>query len=157
MRISDENAESRSAMYSSLAPGYRQIVRAAPVWQLPDVATCPHTAREQVSRTLRDWGLPWMVDDATLIVSELVTNAAKHGRAPVWHTLRQVTLHDTVVAVHLAVGDGGEGWADGTVHPADWEETSGRGLEIMDALAAAWGHRRLASGHLVWADLLVSS
>ncbi|MGW7126547.1 hypothetical protein ACWGG3_40900, partial [Streptomyces sp. NPDC054901] len=63
----------------------------------------------------------------------------------------------TVVAVHLAVGDGGEGWADGTVHPAGWEETSGRGLEIMGALASAWGHRRLASGHLVWADLLVSS
>ncbi|MET9608066.1 ATP-binding protein [Streptomyces sp. NPDC006512] len=144
-------------MYSTIAPGDRQIIRAAPVWQLTDVATCPHTAREQVSRTLRDWGLPWLVDDAALIVSELVTNAAKHGRGPVWHTLRQVTLHDTVFAVHLAVGDAGEGWVGGTVHPAGWEETSGRGLEIMDALASDWGHRRLATGHLVWADLLVSS
>ncbi|MEV6983444.1 hypothetical protein AB0M95_19615 [Sphaerisporangium sp. NPDC051017] len=47
-------------------------------WALPTDPAMVGEARAMVRKTLTDWGLPHLVDDAELVISELVTNA----RAP---------------------------------------------------------------------------
>ncbi len=42
----------------------------------------PGRARSFTRQTLRAWGAEDLMDDAVLIVSELTTNAERHGRAP---------------------------------------------------------------------------
>lgn len=56
---------------------------------LPDDATGPRVARRVVRDTLVGWSLPALVDDAALAVSELVTNAFRHGLPPVTLRLRR--------------------------------------------------------------------
>ncbi|MCJ0874570.1 ATP-binding protein [Streptomyces sp. AP-93] len=104
--------------------------------------------------TLTDWNLPGLVEDAVVVISELVTNAATHGLGPIWHRLTTVTLDDTTLAVHMVVADSGTGWQGLEPGRATPQDTSGRGLAIVDALAALWGAGRTAAGHQVWADLL---
>lgn len=56
---------------------------------LPDDATAARQARGVVKESLDGWGLGVLVDDAQLAVSELVTNALRHGLPPVVLTLRR--------------------------------------------------------------------
>lgn len=51
--------------------------------ELPDDKAAARQARTAVRETFSRWGLDVLVDDAVLAVSELVTNAFKHGRPPV--------------------------------------------------------------------------
>ncbi len=50
-------------------------------------------ARYRMARLLWEWGYGHLVDDAELVVSELLTNAITHGRVP-----------GRLVRVHLTVG-----------------------------------------------------
>lgn len=45
----------------------------------PDLGLAAKAAREFSAQTLRGWGLPVLADDAAVIVSELVSNAIRHG------------------------------------------------------------------------------
>src|SRR5215212_1528204 len=90
---------------TAVAVGVHTVDRAR--WTLPAVAESARAARRQVAAQLTDWGLPQMVDDATLVVSELVTNAVCHGAGPVWHALRRVSGDGAADAVRLEVGDHG--------------------------------------------------
>ncbi|MEV0115743.1 ATP-binding protein [Streptomyces sp. NPDC050844] len=75
------------------------------------------------------------VDDATLIVSELVTNATRHGRSPC--RLRLVVSNDQVtVEVHDASPVSPHVLKTGTDPKADTERESGRGLAMVRHLAA---------------------
>ncbi|MFD4370166.1 ATP-binding protein [Streptomyces sp. NPDC058486] len=141
-------------MDSSGTPEHRQVVRSSPLWRVPrESAHAVVRARRQVTETLCAWGLPHLVDDAAVVVSELTTNALRHGVGPVWHTLR-VVLVAGGYAVHVVVGDRGRGWGARAGEPVTAAEgTSGRGLMIVAALSSAWGSTRSHAGHLVWADL----
>lgn len=86
------------------------------------------------------------VEDLTLVVSELVTNAVLHGLGDV--TLA-VTMNDD--AVRVEVGDDQPDLAEVTAHPVDAE--SGRGLLLVSRLAHEWGVRRERGGKVVWADV----
>ncbi|WP_149185124.1 ATP-binding protein [Streptomyces sp. TRM49041] len=127
-------------------------------WTLAASATSARLARRQVGDRLRAWRLPHLVDDAELIVSELVANAIRHGSKgdPVWHTLRR--LHTvTYDAVRLEVGDHGRGWS-GIPAPREAGDDilcNGRGLRLVRALSSDWGAWRLPHGHVVWAVLPV--
>ncbi|MFE8950553.1 ATP-binding protein [Streptomyces sp. NPDC007856] len=90
-------------------------------------------ARRVTAARLRYCGLPDLVDDATLIVSELVTNAVVHSSGS------QVTLTLAVRDgfLHIAVHDERPG--DFTVHNADSDAERGRGLFLVDHLADAHG------------------
>jgi hypothetical protein len=59
------------------------------------------TARALVTDALRGWGRTDLLDDATLVVSELVTNALVHGSPPV--TIAVICETDLVIEV----GDAG--------------------------------------------------
>jgi anti-sigma regulatory factor (Ser/Thr protein kinase) len=100
-------------------------------------------ARRFVAETLRDWGLPGLVEPATLLVSELVTNALLHARSEIDVTL--VVDHDELrVEVHDASR------AVPRARRYSPEAATGRGLHMLDCVATDWGVRATASGKAMW-------
>ncbi len=91
-----------------------------------------------------------VVDDAELIVAELVTNALLHGRPPV--TLRLLPLPDRV---RIEVEDRGR---QAPVRPRQTTDAmTGRGLFLVAALATGWGVAQAPRGKIVWAELATSA
>ena len=75
-----------------------------------------------------------VVSDAELLVSELVTNAVVHGRSAI--TLR---VNVDPPGIGIAVHDRGEDTIEVPPDPPDPGTPGGRGLQIVRALATAWG------------------
>ena len=98
----------------------------------PD-AQAPRVARqlltEWLDRALRKEDL----GTATLLVSELVTNAVQHGHGKV--TLEADLDEDRLL---VAVIDDGSG-LERSVRQQDFETVGGWGLRIVDAAASRWG------------------
>jgi anti-sigma regulatory factor (Ser/Thr protein kinase) len=104
-------------------------------------------ARAFTAETLRAWGVPEpVVQDAGLVVSELVTNAVAHGEPPI-----ELRLRLDVDAVGIDVHDSDRSTPRRQhVSPA---EDHGRGLAIVAALTQQWGTRLTPSGKSVWCTL----
>jgi anti-sigma regulatory factor (Ser/Thr protein kinase) len=86
---------------------------------------------------LNYWGLSALVDDALLLISELVTNALKHGTGPEIR-FRMVLVTNLVTdLVVLEVDDGSPGRPQ--VREAGPAEESGRGMFLVASVAASWG------------------
>ena len=94
-------------------------------------------------------GPPALVDDACLVASELATNAVLHARTPL-----QVAVEQRGGTVRLAVRDGSP--RRPIAADAAPAVTSGRGLQIVDALSQSWGVEPAAEGKVVWAELDVA-
>lgn len=90
-----------------------------------------------------------LVDDAVLVVSELVANAVLHAGGPVVVTLR--CRPGATAAVRVSVTD------DSPVPPAIRQygtgASTGRGLALVARLVEAWGVELLDKGKVVWAEL----
>lgn len=93
---------------------------------------------------------PQCLQDVSLVVSELVTNAVRSGCDRL--TVRLFIDGDRL---RLAVIDDGGGTPARRQVPID--ATSGRGLAIVGALSTEWGVRRLETGKEVWADLALKA
>jgi anti-sigma regulatory factor (Ser/Thr protein kinase) len=111
------------------------------------------TARRSVRTVLVGWGLgdDGLVADAALVVSELVTNAVRHGGDQLGLELG-LDPDPAGATVRVAVRDGS------AVLPrpqaVDDEQEGGRGLGIVAAVAADWGTETTATGgKRVWALL----
>jgi len=156
------SAQAAGDRYSSRQPtasappaaGRRRRIGLAPV---PESA---RAAREFTDAALRSWHLDALIEDAVVIASELATNAISHG---------------TPAATGDATGEAGSGrvelsWClqvsrlicvvtDQTGTPPALvaggpEAESGHGLQIVGALAVAWGWTILGTGEkAVWAAL----
>ena len=86
--------------------------------------------------------------DITLIASELMTNAIRHGQPEIMFRLRR-----TSAVLEVAVLDHG---ADAPkMQSVATDATSGRGLAIVDRLAMRWGCEALddSSAKIVWATV----
>ncbi|MEU6590004.1 ATP-binding protein [Streptomyces sp. NPDC046881] len=115
-------------------------------WSLPWSPTACGLARNAVRDVLTRWGLDELVPVAELLVSELVCNALRHGAGPLRLTLERAPQ------VRCAVGDGSSRPPRPT--EAGPDDEGGRGLALVDTLAARWGHERsLPSGKTVWFEL----
>ncbi|MFK0169969.1 ATP-binding protein [Streptomyces sp. NPDC090306] len=108
----------------------------------------------QARRLTRAWLASWSVcedtcDTATLVVSELVTNAIVHTAS----SRVLCELHDGDDLVRIAVRD--EGCAPGEPRPSPQrpDEEHGRGLLLVGALSRTWGTMEHGTGLLVWAEL----
>ncbi|MFC4060618.1 ATP-binding protein [Planomonospora corallina] len=111
------------------------------------LAAAPTSVREArclVRRELAGWGAGDLIDDCVLIVSELVTNAVRHGGAAC-----ALRLGGNGAYVYGELFDPGAGTP--RVCEAGTEATGGRGLQIVDALADEWGVSWPDSGgKVVW-------
>lgn len=119
-------------------------------------------ARRFVTDGLRSWQLGRLVDDATLCVSELASNAALHSTG----RFMLVAMRRIGDAVRISVEDDGAVPAEAVLprpsfpdpeEPADVlladEATTGRGLAIVSILASDWGVEETERGKRVWADI----
>lgn len=127
-------------------------VSASTVMELPHVSTSVATARECICAELADNGVTErMMEDAALVVSELVGNAVRHA-FPLPSGEVSVAWRIEGDHVELAVSDGGSPTtpARGSLSVS---AAGGRGLGIVDHLAEAWGVRRQEEVTTVWAML----
>jgi anti-sigma regulatory factor (Ser/Thr protein kinase) len=114
-------------------------------------------AREFTRHVLRSWGLGVLAEDATLIVSELVTNGMRHGvmEPDTAGQGVELILCRRVGLIACAVLDP-EPEATPLLTHADPAAEGGRGLLVIEALSAAWGWTRLRGCEkAVWATLQV--
>jgi anti-sigma regulatory factor (Ser/Thr protein kinase) len=116
---------------------------------LPDGPEGANFARRAMSRAAELWRLDReLTETALLLVSEVATNAIRHGTPPVRLSLR---LEKTRLRVEVT--DSSPVLPELTT--PNPEQPGGRGLQIVQQLAATWGAssspRRL--GKTVWFEL----
>ncbi len=107
----------------------------------------PSVARSFVQATFDLHELDALLDTAQLLTSEAVTNAVKHAGTTA--TLLIQLIDD---AVRISVTDGGFGQV-ALRQTSPRRAGGGRGLFIIDQMAARWGTRQTAHGTEVWFDL----
>ncbi|MEU2671754.1 SpoIIE family protein phosphatase [Streptomyces sp. NPDC007164] len=114
-------------------------------WELPSDRTSPGVARTLVRDRLDSWHLDEETIEATeLIVSELVTNAVRHGTPPL--RLRLILDRTLTCEVH----DGSP--VSPHLRHARTVDEGGRGLFIVSQLAAHWGTRYGTDGKTLWTE-----
>ncbi|MET9077146.1 ATP-binding protein [Streptomyces sp. NPDC004232] len=138
-----------------MAAQLNTLLRAAyhHVCPVPPVAGAVTAVRRSTAAVLADWSLPpGVVEDALLVVSELVTNAIIHARPPA--VLRVSWSPDDVDrTMSIEVTDAGPDLATGRSLAGVDPDEHGRGETIVHALAARHGIRVHPGGVTRWADL----
>ncbi|WP_327354500.1 ATP-binding protein [Streptomyces sp. NBC_01304] len=106
-------------------------------------------ARRKVIDQVRAWGVP-LDDEASdgvrLVASELITNAVVHGEGPI-----TVTLYHRPGSLVIDVLDANR--VPPQASYIELEDESGRGLALVDVLAARSGWEPADRGKHVWAEL----
>ena len=118
--------------------------------ELPASLESPRSARRFVTDQLGAWGYRSLAADAALLTSELVANAVRHATEP--YAVEVVDLLDGV----LVTVEDSDDELPAPRHPAP-ESDGGRGLAIVESVAAAWGARAApARGKFIWFRLSTS-
>ncbi|MFF8836546.1 ATP-binding protein [Streptomyces sp. NPDC015130] len=116
---------------------------------LPREARSAGVARRLVRTALTLWGLDSLTEDATLVITELVSNAVDHSRLP---SIRVIVSRPSANAVRVGVVDRSR-----TVPilrtGSSSDQLRGRGLVLVDALTEEWGTELYRWGKQVWAEL----
>ncbi|GAA2915086.1 ATP-binding protein [Streptomyces erythrogriseus] len=122
-------------------PGYSET--------LPRVAESATVARRLVRTALAAWGLEDQMDDASLVITELVSNAVDHGRLP---SIRVIVSRPTANRVRLGVVDRSKA-VPMMRTDSNGDQLRGRGLVLVDALTERWGTDLYGWGKQVWGEL----
>jgi anti-sigma regulatory factor (Ser/Thr protein kinase) len=127
-------------------------VSASSVVLLPHAPASVVAARSQISTYLRESGIvATAIGDATVVVSELLTNAIMHARPlPGARVLVAWALRER--SLEVAVSDGGSMTRPRTVPPS-LSSMGGRGLAVVELLSCRWGVLASDFGLTVWAVL----
>jgi len=104
-------------------------------------------ARDFVADELRDQGFAGDSDVVLLLASELVTNAVRHAATPF-----EIAVDVDDGEVRVEVTDGDVEHSPEMRHPSP-DDTNGRGLLLVDQLAAVWGSNRVGGSKSVWFTL----
>jgi anti-sigma regulatory factor (Ser/Thr protein kinase) len=103
--------------------------------------------RRFVRDALAGWDEPELVDDASLVASELATNAVRHADSAFRFAISRgdavvrVEVHDVSPALPVR-------------RDRDLENFGGRGVAMVERLSVRWGTEQRAGGKVVWAELL---
>lgn len=108
---------------------------------LPGSPAAPLAARTFVRRTCERWQVPWIVDDAILVASELTENAVRHARSV---SVLRLELRPSVLVI--AVRD--------TDPRPPMRARHGHGVDIVEQVSRTWGWSpSFDGGKVVWAVL----
>ncbi|MGH9180058.1 MAG: ATP-binding protein [Acidimicrobiales bacterium] len=119
-------------------------------WAFPPDAASTRKARQRVADVLEASDLDAAAATASLVVSELATNAVLHAGTPyevrvgVSKELVRIEVHDGVARPPVRR------------HFSD-EATSGRGLRLVEELSVAWGVDVDEMGKTVWAEMSITA
>ncbi|PRX02668.1 UNVERIFIED_ORG: anti-sigma regulatory factor (Ser/Thr protein kinase) [Actinomadura viridilutea] len=123
---------------------------------LPAEPTSAKAARDFTLATLREWGMADVAPDVLTAVSELVTNALRHGLAgllrPAPPCPIQLVLLGHPRRLVVAVTDPGTQPPEPVAPDPERFSEAGRGLVVVGAVSDAWGWAPLSTGgKAVWA------
>jgi anti-sigma regulatory factor (Ser/Thr protein kinase) len=104
-------------------------------------------ARDQVRTAIKAWDVPVDPDVAVLLASELVTNAIRHEAG------ETVTLYITCTYGHFRVDVHDTSRFFPALLDASADDETGRGLMLVDRLAAKWGCDLTPEGKAVYFTL----
>jgi anti-sigma regulatory factor (Ser/Thr protein kinase) len=123
--------------------------------ELPADLTSAWQARSAIRQALVGWGMDRLSDDAELLASELVANAAEHGDGtPIELALRRHAEPGEQPGITCEVTDGSPTMPRRT-EPGSHSER-GRGLAIVNALAQSSGVRTSQASKTTWFTLALS-
>ena len=115
---------------------------------------CDRLAPAVVREALADLphgGYGWVLGDAMLVASELVSNAVRHSCCGEDQTLT-VDLRRAADSLEISVSDPGTSGKRAKL--ADRPiGGGGLGLKVVDQLSTRWGSERRGQGYRVWARL----
>jgi anti-anti-sigma regulatory factor len=116
---------------------------------LQPVPGAARRGRDLVTEACLRWSAPQLIAPASVVASELVTNAVRHAGTPF-----ELSLAHTPRYLHVAV-------RDGDPRPAVRQEgellaLGGRGLQIVERTALRWGSTPAQYGKVVWATLPIA-
>ena len=112
--------------------------------RLPGSPSSAGMARAFVRGAAESWSTDAeAVNDLTWLTSEVVTNAVLHATGGV-----ELRVDRTGARVRVEVDDRSPNLPHHRFYGP--ESVTGRGLEVVDALATSWGARRLPNGKTVW-------
>ncbi|SDQ04020.1 ATP-binding SpoIIE family protein phosphatase [Quadrisphaera sp. DSM 44207] len=123
-------------------PRARAVARTS----LPSSPASVSPARRFAVQACRDAGLEDLTDTVALLVSEVATNAVRHGEGDV-----RITVLAAAASVRIEVADDAAGAP--VPRTAREEDEGGRGLALVDALSTAWGAEPAGRGKVVWFEV----
>ncbi|MFE7276697.1 SpoIIE family protein phosphatase [Streptomyces sp. NPDC057623] len=113
-------------------------------WDLPADPAVVSEARAAALRQLADWGLDEAAFAAELMLSELVTNAIRHGAGPI----RVRLVYDRTLICEVSDASN----TAPHLRRAAGTDEGGRGLFLVAQLSRSWGTRYLPRGKVIWAE-----
>ncbi|MFH8987141.1 ATP-binding protein [Streptomyces sp. NPDC017940] len=106
-------------------------------------------ARQIVRKACAEWGMDQgAAETGTLLISEIVTNAVRHGHS---HSVRVIAEQPRPDRLRVAVVDKSRRMPELRIVGPD--AIGGRGLLLIDALSDRWGADLLPWGKRVWAEV----
>ncbi|MFE7761405.1 SpoIIE family protein phosphatase [Streptomyces sp. NPDC057438] len=113
-------------------------------WELPADPARVSEVRAAAQRQMADWGLGEAAFAAELMLSELVTNAIRHGTGPI----RVRLLHDRSLICEVSDTSS----TAPHLRRAATTDEGGRGLFLVAQLSQSWGTRYTPEGKVIWAQ-----
>ncbi|HET7530982.1 MAG TPA: SpoIIE family protein phosphatase [Mycobacteriales bacterium] len=119
--------------------------RAKACLELGDRVDAVRAGRHFVQDQVAQRGASEVLEDAALVAAELLANARQHGAAPVvvcimgGADLLRLEVHDASPRMPVRLSP-------------SVSNMTGRGLSLVEAVAARWGVERSGAGKLVWAE-----
>jgi anti-sigma regulatory factor (Ser/Thr protein kinase) len=157
-RPSSQDGPSRSA---TVIPQQAEPEPGAP---LPDYrfslgagAQAAAEARGQLHALVSLWAMRVDIDVLVLLASELITNAVTHAENGAGAGAISVCVRCLRGELRVEVHDGSHDMPLPVPVPADDDAEAGRGLMLVDALAAEWGFYRTPGGKAVYFTLPFSA
>ncbi|MGW2354891.1 SpoIIE family protein phosphatase [Actinacidiphila glaucinigra] len=113
-------------------------------WTVPPLPAAVGDMRSLVLRQLDQWGLEHLAFSTELIVSELITNAIRHGHGPI--RLRLILDRTLICEVSDSASTSPH------IRRAATTDEGGRGLFLVAQCSRRWGTRYALAGKTIWAE-----